>query len=174
MIGVLRLEHRISRDKRITSHVFLSARAFGADFGLLTGGRDHNILKSLEEVSETWGGEFDLKYCKDTLKAIRECKHRGFKIVHLTVYGLPIKEKISELRGFKDLLIIVGGAKVPREIYNLSDYNISVGTQPHSEVAALAIFLHEYHQGKELDFTFQDAKLTVEPREKGKKVLKRT
>ena len=31
MINVLRLGHRIGRDKRITTHVALVARAFGAD-----------------------------------------------------------------------------------------------------------------------------------------------
>ena len=31
MITVLRLGHRVSRDKRTTTHVALAARAFGAD-----------------------------------------------------------------------------------------------------------------------------------------------
>ena len=31
MISILRLGHRISRDKRITTHVALVARAFGAN-----------------------------------------------------------------------------------------------------------------------------------------------
>ena len=36
-ISVLRLGHRIERDKRITSHLGLTARAFGADEIILSG-----------------------------------------------------------------------------------------------------------------------------------------
>ena len=173
MIGVLRLGHRVSRDKRISSHVFLTARSFGADFGILTGDRDENIIESLDETVKRWGGGFKVEYSDNYVKIINEFKSKGFKTVHLTIYGLPIMDKISELKSFKDLLIIVGGSKVPREVYTLSDYNISVGSQPHSEVAALAVFLHEYYEGKELGLVFSNAKLIVEPQEKGKKVVKR-
>ncbi len=172
MIGVLRLGHRVRRDKRISTHVFLTARALGANFGVFTGDEDDNIINSLAETARIWGGSFKVEYSGNYVNTINEFKNKGFKIVHLTMYGLPIKDKISELKCFKDILLIVGGAKVPREVYTLSDYNISVGFQPHSEVAALAIFLHEYYEGKELDIKFPEARLVVEPQEKGKKVLK--
>ncbi len=173
MIGVLRLGHRVERDKRITTHVFLTARAFGADFGVFTGDRDNNIIESLAETVRRWGGSFKVEYSESHVKTINEFKSKGFKIVHLTMYGLPVKAKIRELKSFKDILLIVGGAKVPREVYTLSDYNISVGSQPHSEVAALSIFLHEYYEGRELEISFPNARLVVEPQERGKKVLKR-
>ncbi len=84
------------------------------------------------------GGSFKVEYGDNYIKIINEFKSKGFKTVHLTIYGLPIMDKISELKSFKDILIIVGGSKVPREVYMISDYNISVGSQPHSEVAALS------------------------------------
>jgi len=61
--------------------------------------------------------------------------------------------------------------KVPTEVYQLADYNIGVTSQPHSEVAALAIFLHEYAEGKELEKEFGDAKIRIIPQAKTKKVV---
>ncbi|MHA1755090.1 MAG: tRNA (cytidine(56)-2'-O)-methyltransferase [Candidatus Odinarchaeia archaeon] len=171
VIGVLRLNHRIERDKRVTSHVFLTARAFGCDFAVLHGEKDENVLKSIEDVVERWGGFFKIKCCSDFKQVIKEYKMKGFKIIHLTIYGKPLYEKISKLRDYENLLIVVGGSKVPREVYSMADFNISVGTQPHSEIAALAVFLHELYQGEELNKVFENSKIQVIPQEKGKKVV---
>ena len=46
-VSVLRLGHRRERDKRITSHLGLTARAFGADEVILAGEEDESAL-------ETW------------------------------------------------------------------------------------------------------------------------
>ncbi|MEM4232772.1 MAG: tRNA (cytidine(56)-2'-O)-methyltransferase, partial [Thermoplasmata archaeon] len=62
--------------------------------------------------------------------------------------------------------------KVPREVYDLADMNVSVGNQPHSEVAALAIFLDRYSGGKVLERDFGGA-LTVVPNPRGKTVVDR-
>ena len=70
----------------------------------------------------------------------------------------------------KSLLVIVGAEKVPREIYNLASYNVSVGSQPHSEVAALAVFLDRLFMGEELYTTFVKAKIRVKPSSRGKEV----
>jgi tRNA (cytidine56-2'-O)-methyltransferase len=48
--------------------------------------------------------------------------------------------------------------------------NIAVGNQPHSEIAALAIFLDRFFQGKELIATFQNAKMSIIPTSHGKRV----
>ncbi|VUT26976.1 MAG: tRNA (cytidine(56)-2'-O)-methyltransferase [Candidatus Methanolliviera sp. GoM_oil] len=83
---------------------------------------------------------------------------------------MPINEKIEEIREIQNLIVVVGSEKAPKELYEMVDYNISVTSQPHSEVAALAIFLHEYWKGGELDLRF-DGKLKVLPMEHGKNVL---
>ena len=44
MITILRIGHRISRDKRITTHVALVARAFGAD-NILVDTKDKKEIK---------------------------------------------------------------------------------------------------------------------------------
>jgi len=167
MISVLRLSHRLGRDARISTHVGLVARAFGAREIVYSGDKDKKMMNSVKNVTKEWGGPFSVVYQKNWKKAIK--KFKGIK-VHLTMYGVPIQEKISEIRRKRNLLVIVGGEKVPGEIYQLVDYNIAITNQPHSEVSALAIFLHEYFQGKELKKKFKDAKLKIVPRENGKKV----
>ena len=83
-------------------------------------------------------------------------RENGGKIVHLTMYGSQAHEIVDEVRETgDDILIIVGGAKVPTKVYKNADWNVSVTTQPHSEVAALAIFQHLLMEGKEFDLDFQ-------------------
>ena len=87
------------------------------------------------------------------------------------MYGIPIQKRINEIRKIKgDILVVIGSQKVPRVVYELADYNIAVTNQPHSEVAALAIFLHELFEGKELDKKFENPMIEIIPQEKGKKV----
>jgi len=169
-ITVLRLGHRSGRDKRISTHVALVARALGADGVIFSGERDHSMEESVGKVVKNWGGKFKVSYEKDWKCVISEFK--GTK-VHLTIYGLPVQKRIGRIRKEKDLLVIVGGEKVPGEAYQLSDMNIAVTQQPHSEIGALAIFLHEYFQGKELEKRFPGAKLRVVPQERGKKTVKK-
>jgi tRNA (cytidine56-2'-O)-methyltransferase len=70
-----------------------------------------------------------------------------------------------------DLLIVVGAEKVPPEVYQAADFNISVGNQPHSEVAALAILLDRLAQGKEFSKEFEGGNIKVLPCERGKRVV---
>jgi len=96
------------------------------------------------------------------------------KIVHLTMYGIHIDEaipKIREVAKKEDILIVVGAEKVPREVYEIAHYNVAVGNQPHSEVAALAVFLDRLLEGKGLKKEFKNAKVKIIPQEKGKKVI---
>lgn len=167
-ITILRLGHRHYRDQRLTTHVALTARALGAKKVILSGEKDEKILNSVADIASRWGGEFEISYEKNFRKIIKE--FQGKKL-HLTMYGLTIQEKIKEIRTAKDLLIIVGSEKVPADIYNMVDYNIAVGSQPHSEVAALAILMHEYHQGKELNLEFKNPKIKLRPSKSGKDIL---
>jgi tRNA (cytidine56-2'-O)-methyltransferase len=86
------------------------------------------------------------------------------------MYGLPLQNVISSIKSnSEDKIVVVGGTKVSQELYHLADWNIAVTSQPHSEVSALAVFLHEIFEGKELNGRYQDAKLKIIPQEKGKK-----
>lgn len=168
MITVFRIGHRIGRDTRISTHCGLVARAFGADNIVYSGDEDKSILSSVENVTLNWGGTFRADYEKSWRKIINDWKG---DIVHLTMYGMPLQDKIGEIRkSEKDLLVIVGGEKVPGEVYQKATWNIGVTGQPHSEIAALSVFLHDYFEGKELGKIFPGGKKIV-PMERGKKVI---
>jgi tRNA (cytidine56-2'-O)-methyltransferase len=168
---VLRLGHRPTRDKRITTHVCLVARAFGAEGIYIAGVRDDCLRFTLERIAGTWGGHFWVQHLPNPLAFVREWKRKGGKVIHLTMYGLPLKDKGEELSSLQgDILIVVGGEKVPREYYRESDYNLSVGSQPHSEVAALALLLDRLTHGGWESFSFEGAKAKIIPLEKGKAV----
>src|SRR3989338_1071669 len=162
-IEILRLNHRISRDKRVSSHVGLTARAFGASKLYYSGQKDSNIEESIKKIVDKFGGPFEIKYCDNEIKLIKEKKKEDFVIVHLTVYGKDFKEFKNKLDN--NILIIVGGEKVEPEFYELSDYNLSVGNQPHSEIAALGIFLYDLFGCKT---KFNDAKVEIIGMERGK------
>jgi tRNA (cytidine56-2'-O)-methyltransferase len=169
MIEVLRLSHRPFRDKRITTHCALVARAFNADSIVYSGQKDSKLESTIVKTADNFGGKFSISYQKDPIAYIKSKKAANHLIIHLTVYGMPIQDKISSIRN-KDCLIVVGSEKVPPEVYDLANFNLSVTSQPHSEVAALAIFLHEYHQGKQLKKQFTGGKSEIIPQEKGKLV----
>lgn len=166
---VLRMGHRMFRDKRVTTHVGLVARAFGADGMIISNVRDTALEGSLRKVVQNWGGDFFVESGRPW-KQIAEAWHReGGIIVHLTMYGIPVDEVIPRLKG-RDILIIIGGEKMPGEVFEIADFNVAIGNQPHSEIAALAIFLDRLFSGSELKKEFKNSKMKIIPSEKGKKV----
>ncbi|MFW6195896.1 MAG: HDIG domain-containing metalloprotein, partial [Thermoplasmatota archaeon] len=56
-----------------------------------------------------------------------------------------------------------------REVYDMSDYNVSVGSEPHSEVAALAVFMDRLNE-KKIDRKV-GGEISVLPTEQGKRVV---
>lgn len=165
----MRLGHRPERDKRITTHVGLVARAFGASEMLLTG-RDAHIEESLKDAASRWGGSFALKADVSWKGEVIRWKEAGGKVVHLTMYGSNLPDVIDEIRGCQNLLVAVGAEKVPAEMYQLADWNVAVGNQPHSEVAALAVFLDRLFLGRELVEDFAGG-LKIVPSARGKQVI---
>ena len=170
-VSVLRIGHRFVRDDRVTTHIALVARALGCD-RIFMNEVDKSIRSTMEEIIQRWGGRyFDIEIFENWKSIVKHWKNRGGKIVHLTMYGLNIDEVIDELRKCDELLVVVGASKVPRELYEVSDYNVAIGNQPHSEIAALAICLDRIFNGKELTKQFDDAKLKIVPSPNEKRVL---
>ena len=165
MITVMRIGHRPARDKRVTTHVALTARAFGADV-IIVSTRDLGLERTIRDVVRRFGGEFRIETDVPWRKALKEFP--GTR-VHLTMYGEPVDDVVARLRG-RDLLIVVGAEKVPREVYDLVDVNVSVGNQPHSEVAALAILLDRVvgPEGLRRDL---HGRVRIQPSAKGKRVV---
>jgi tRNA (cytidine56-2'-O)-methyltransferase len=173
-IVVLRWGHRPQRDVRLTTHVALAARALGASGFVLSDAVDQNIKETVEKVNRNWGGKFFFEMGAPWKSLVRDWKARGDIVVHLTAYGenLQTSDVLDKIRKRgKDVLVLVGSQKVPKEFYSneVSDFNVSVGNQPHSECAALAVFLDRFFEGEELSRKFENAKITIMPQKRGKK-----
>lgn len=167
-IFVLRLGHRPERDKRVTTHVALTARAFGAQ-GIYVSTRDEELERSVRSVVKRFGGDFSITTgvrWKELLRSFEGTK------VHLTMYGTHIDDALPRVLNAmtEKMLIVVGAEKVPPEVYQAATFNIGMGNQPHSEVAALAVFLDRLKQGEGLRTDFQ-GHMKVVPCARGKKVV---
>ncbi len=165
MITVLRIGHRPARDKRVTTHVALAARAFGAE-RVLVDTKDSALEKTVRDVVRRFGGAFEIETGVTWRRALAEFP--GTK-VHLTMYGLALEEVLPKIPAEGDLMLIVGAEKVPADVYRLADWNVAVGNQPHSEVAAVAVFLDRYLAGEGLRHEFR-GRLRIRPSPHGKDV----
>ena len=173
-VVVLRLGHRLERDKRVTTHVGLVARALGAR-GMLITSEDKGVERSITRVTKRWGGDFSVRTGVNWRDALKNWKHEGGKVCHLTMYGENILDVIDEIReeagkANARLMVVVGAEKVPYDVFEAADWNVAIGNQPHSEIAALALFLDYLQQGKELKAPFEHAELEIVPKRKGKEV----
>jgi len=168
VIAVLRIGHRISRDKRITTHVALVARAFGAD-RILVSTKDDSLERTIQSIGKRFGGTFAIETGVNPKKIIQQWHGT---IVHLTMYGQELDKAITQIDKKDDVLIIVGAEKVPPYYYEAADFNVSVGNQPHSEVAALALFLDRFTRGAWMKRQFH-GNIEIIPSNKGKNVKAR-
>ncbi|MDR0471045.1 MAG: tRNA (cytidine(56)-2'-O)-methyltransferase [Nitrososphaerota archaeon] len=174
-VVVLRWGHRVQRDVRLTTHVALTARALGASGFILADTVDRHIEETISKITQTWGGGFKFEMSIPWKSAIRDWKSQGGIVVHLTAYGENIQtsDVLNRIKAQnKDVMLLVGSQKVPGEFYSseISDFNVAVGNQPHSECSALALFLDRYFVGQELGRPFEKAKISIIPKERGKEI----
>ncbi|MDH5461610.1 MAG: tRNA (cytidine(56)-2'-O)-methyltransferase [Candidatus Bathyarchaeota archaeon] len=174
-VFVLRWGHRY-RDQRLTTHIALTARALGASGLILTDVEDGKIRQTIEEVIRQWGGIFSFQMGMPWKQVVTKWKRHGGIVVHLTAYGENIQtsdviDRIETTR--KDILVIVGSQKVPKEFFSkkVSDFNVAVGNQPHSECSSLAVFLDRFFRGQELLKEFAGAKVRIVPQVRGKRMI---
>jgi tRNA (cytidine56-2'-O)-methyltransferase len=168
-IRVLRIGHRFVRDDRTITHLCLVSRALGAE-AIVMEEVEKELRETMDEVCRRWGGEFEILEEPSWKKVVMAAKSEGRAVVHLTMYGMPLQDRLSKMKSLDRFLLVVGGPKVPGEIYGLADFNIAITNQPHSEVAALAILLHELQEGKELKKKFKGSRIKIIPQNSGKKV----
>ena len=131
---------------------------------------DPEISETIQKINSTWGGDFEIEFFEDW-KTVLNSKITKSKIVHLTMYGENINKIHSKIQLHDKILVVVGAEKVPREIYELADYNIAVGNQPHSEVSALGVLLDRIQQGKQFESKFENSERVIIPQEHGKNVM---
>ncbi|MCK5773294.1 MAG: HDIG domain-containing protein, partial [Thermoplasmata archaeon] len=165
-VEVLRLGHRPDRDKRITTHVALVSRAFGAS-GIHVDTKDTRLEQTIASVNDQFGGDFSIN---TGISPRSIMNHFRGTIVHLTMYGEEVDRVIEDIPEGEDLLIIIGSEKVPREVFDLAHFNVSVSNQPHSEVSALAIFLDRYFKGAQFEMDFPGGEIIILPDGRGKTV----
>ena len=113
---------------------------------------------------------FKIEIISEWKKIIKEKKHSGVKIIHLTMYGQNINDVEAKIRNEEKILIVVGAEKVPKDVFAMADYNIAVGNQPHSEVSALGVLLDRIQRGKQFELKFTDPERVIIPQEQGKNV----
>ncbi len=177
-IVVLRWGHRPLRDARLTTHVALAARALGAEGIVLSDVEDQTIKKTVEKITHEWGGSFSFKMGIPWKKVVKDWKNKGGTVVHLTAYGENIEasDVLDRIKAKgNDVLLIVGSQKVPKEFFSsqISDFNVAIGNQPHSECSSLAVFLDRFFSGKPLIKSFENARMEIVPRDRGKKIISR-
>lgn len=165
-IWIIRMGHRPERDKRVTTHVALTSRALGAS-GIFVDTSDRVLEENVNSVCDRFGGDFQIKTGVRWKEAFKDFDGT---VVHLTMYGQRVDEALPKIPKDKDMMIMVGAEKVPPEVYQRADFNVSVGNQPHSEISALAIFLDRFTEGKAL-YDDRHGKMTVIPNERGKTVV---
>jgi len=136
---------------------------------------DYHLKLTVEKIVSRWGGDFHFEMGSKWRNVVRDWRAKGGVVVHLTAYGENIQtsDALERIRSMgKNVLVLVGSQKVPREFYleEFSDFNVAVGNQPHSECAALAIFLDRFYSGQSLGKPFENAKLHIVPQTRGKKI----
>ncbi|TKX56465.1 tRNA (cytidine(56)-2'-O)-methyltransferase [Halorubrum sp. SS7] len=181
-VVVLRYGHRPGRDDRMTTHVGLTARALGADRVILPDNAGQSA-ETVRDITDRFGGPFAVELRDDQKAIVRDFEG---VVVHLTMYGERVQDVEAEVREAvgldepevvgeasppRDLLVVVGGEKVPWALYERADFNVGVTNQPHSEVAGLAVFLDRLFAGAELDREWTDADRRVVPEATGKTVV---
>jgi tRNA (cytidine56-2'-O)-methyltransferase len=168
-VAVLRLGHRPGRDDRMTTHVALTARALGADRVLLPENAT-DAFETATDVTGRFGGPFEIESTEQTIAVL---ENWAGSIAHLTMYGEPVQTVEDDVRAAhreEPLLVVVGAEKVPWDVYEHADWNCGVTNQPHSEVAALAVFLDRLFEGRELEREWAGAERAVVPKAEGKLV----
>jgi len=128
--------------------------------------RDDALAERVAAVSDRWGGPFEVVPVDDWKSVVRSFPGA---VVHLTMYGLPLERTLPRLARHRAILLVVGGAKVPSELYRQATYNVAVGHQPHSEVAAVAVML-ERLLGLPKPVRAGEAPQRVVPTARGKRV----
>lgn len=170
IIEVARLGQRLVRDDRITTHAALVSRAFGAR-RIYMSEASPDIRDTIQSVNRTWGGGFEVVLEENLRGTIRRKKADSYGVVHLTMYGEALAEALPRMARLEKMLVVIGAGKMPREIYEMADYNVAVGSQPHSEIAALAVLLDRVQGGRQLAWEPPGAARRIIPSGSGKRVV---
>ncbi len=168
MISVLVVGRSSYEDKLSLCMV---ARAFGASnimFCPTDRGAMDRLARRCRSLNRDWGGTFGLGFTDDWKRYVNEKKN--YLKVYLTRYGLPMRKIGYQVRTYKNVLVIVSENESTKQLYKATDFNISITTQPHSCASSVAVFLHDFYQGRELAMHFENARYKISPEQHGIRV----
>ncbi len=120
---------------------------------MLLAASDRSVVSTIRDVVQRWGGNFWIRDQVNWRQEIAKWKRDRGTVVHLTMYGQNLPNVINHLETER-LMVVVGAEKVPPDLFKLADYNVAITNQPHSEIAALSIFLDRVQSGQELAAEF--------------------
>ena len=144
----------------------LTARALGASEIIFTSSKKEKLVRYAGRLERDWGGVFGVTFNHDYRKVLADANK--YKKVYLTRYGVPLPKLIYSLKTYKNIMLIVSSVQASsKPLHEIADFNISVTDQPHCGAAAIAIFLHEFYEGRELAVHFKNSKYKVIPAEHG-------
>nr|AIE92350.1 tRNA (cytidine56-2'-O)-methyltransferase (atrm56) [uncultured marine thaumarchaeote AD1000_21_H05] len=75
-IEVLRIGQRVVRDDRVTTHVALVARSFGAH-KIYMNEVNPDIEKTISDINKTWGGDFKIEIISEWKKSLEKERAMG-------------------------------------------------------------------------------------------------
>ena len=78
IIEVVRIGQRVVRDDRVTTHVALVSRSFGAEKIYMTE-VNPEIKETLEKINENWGGNFEIEFIEKWKTIVKKEKRRKFQ-----------------------------------------------------------------------------------------------
>ena len=77
VIEVVRIGQRLVRDDRVTTHVALVSRAFGAERIFMTE-INPEIKDTLGKINDTWGGNFEIEFIDSWKPIVKKKKEEDF------------------------------------------------------------------------------------------------
>ena len=79
IIEVVRIGQRVVRDDRVTTHVALVSRSFGAEKIYMTE-VNPEIKETLDKINKTWGGNFEIEFIEKWKAIVKKKKEENFKM----------------------------------------------------------------------------------------------
>lgn len=142
----------------------MAARAFGASNVTFVSKKNPKLIRHFKTLNRKWGGNFSVEFTNNWREHVRSKKN--YKVVYLTRYGIPINKIEYSLKTYKNILVIVTVTETAKKLMDISDFNVSITSQPHAAASAVALFLHHFFEGRELALHFENAEYKVVPEER--------
>ena len=86
VIEVVRIGQRVVRDDRVTTHVALVSRSFGAEKIYMTE-VNPEIKETLDKINKTWGGNFEIEFIEKWKTIVKKSETRVCTVPYVECSG---------------------------------------------------------------------------------------